>query len=97
MVDTNEQRPGVSAETTERDRARASVERKHKLRADLVAYLVINAALVAAWALTGFGDFWPGWVLGIWGVFLVLDAWNVYYRRPVTEDEVDEELRRRFR
>ena len=28
------------------------------------------------------------------GVFLVLDAWNVYDRRPVTEDEIDRELRR---
>jgi hypothetical protein len=84
----------VNAETSEREWARARVEKKHKLRADFVAYLVINLALVAAWALTGFGYFWPGWVLGFWGVFLLLDAWNVYYRRPVTEDEIDEELRR---
>ena len=55
----------------------------------------MNAALVAAWALTGFGYFWPGWVLGFWGVFLLLDAWNVYYRRPVTEDEIDRELYKR--
>lgn len=26
---------------------------------------------------------------------LLLDAWNVYYRRPVTDDEVERELRNR--
>lgn len=75
--------------------ARARVERKHKLRADLIAYVVINAALVVAWALTGAGYFWPGWVLGFWGVFLLLDVANLYYRRSVTDDEIDEELRKR--
>lgn len=96
MADTRDEGLGTDA-TSERDRARARVARKHKLRADLVAYLVVNAALVVAWAVTGFGDFWPGWVLGIWGVFLVLDAVNLYERRSVTEEEVDDELRRRGR
>lgn len=80
--------------TTERERARVRVEKKHKLRADLAAYVVINGALVLAWALTGFGYFWPGWILGLWGAFLLLDGWNLYYRRPITEEEIDEELRR---
>jgi hypothetical protein len=96
MVDLREQgHPESRSELTDRDRARARVEKKHKLRGDIVTYLVVNAALVAAWALTGFGYFWPGWVLGFWGVFLLLDAWNVYYRRPVTEDEIDRELYKR--
>ena len=95
MVGTSEQeRSATSPVDTNRDRARARVEKKHKLRADVVAYVLINLALVAAWAATGFGYFWPGWVLGFWAVFLLLDAWNVYYRRPVTEEEVDEELHR---
>jgi hypothetical protein len=63
------------------------------LRGDLVAYVVVNLALIGAWAATGFGYFWPGWILGIWGVFLLLDAWNLYYRRPVTEEEIDREMR----
>ena len=92
MSDTD---PGAARpEMTERERARARVEKKHKLRSDVVAYVVINVALVVMWAITGMGYFWPGWILGIWGVFLLLDAWNVYYRRPVTDEEIDEELRR---
>jgi hypothetical protein len=96
VAEPDERQDAVSAaEPTERERARVRVEKRHKLRADFVAYVVINLALVVAWAVTGSGYFWPGWVLGFWGVFLLLDAWNVYYRRPVTEAEIDEELTRR--
>lgn len=95
MVDVSD-RPdrSIGAETTDRDRARARVEKKHKLRADFAAYVVINVGLLVAWALGGFGYFWPGWVLGIWGTFLLLDVWNLYDRRPVTEDEIERELQR---
>lgn len=80
--------------SAQRERARHRVERKHKFYSDLVAYVVINSGLIVAWAATGLGYFWPGWILGIWGVFLLLDAWHLYFRRPVTEAEVEEELRR---
>jgi hypothetical protein len=43
--------------------------------------------------VSGFGYFWPGWVLAAWGTFLLLDAWNIYHRRPITEDDIDKELR----
>jgi fatty acid desaturase len=73
--------------------ARKRVERKRKFRGDVVAYVVVNAFLIGVWAVSGFGYFWPGWVLAGWGVFVLLDAWNVYYRRPVTEDDIQHELR----
>lgn len=78
----------------ERERARRRVERKRKLHGDFLAYVVINGFLIVAWAVTGFGYFWPGWVLGGWGVLLVLDAWNTYYRRPITGEDIEQELRR---
>lgn len=97
MVDTAEHGSLIaSTGDTERDRARTRVERKRKLRADFVAYVVINTALIVAWAATGFGYFWPGWVLGFWAVFMLLDAWNLH-DRPVTDDEIDEEMRHRGR
>lgn len=92
MVDVTE-RGDVAAK--EREWARRRIEKKRKLRADVSAYVVINLFLIGAWALTGFGYFWPGWVLGFWGALLVLDAWNLRYRGPVSEEEVDEEVRRR--
>jgi fatty acid desaturase len=80
--------------SAEYEEARRRVEKRRKFRADLVAYVVINAGLIAVWAATGFGYFWPGWVLGGWGVLLLLDAWNTFYRRTVTESDIEEELNR---
>jgi 2TM domain len=74
---------------------RRSLEKKRKLGTDLAAYLAINLFLIGIWALNGFGYFWPGWVIAGWGVLLALDAWNVYTRRPVTEHDIERELRRR--
>jgi fatty acid desaturase len=80
--------------SSEKEQARKRVERKRKFRADVVAYVVINAFLIGVWAATGMGYFWPAWVLGGWGVLLVLDAWDVFYRRPVTSRDIENELRR---
>jgi 2TM domain len=84
----------TAARAPEYEQARAQVEKKRKFRADLVAYVVINAFLLGAWAATGFGYFWPGWVLAGWGALLLLDGWNVFYRRPVTDADIEKELDR---
>jgi len=78
----------------EYEQARKRVERKRKFGADLVAYVVINAFLIIVWAASGMGYFWPAWVLAGWGMLLVLDAWNVFVRRPVTRTDIENELRR---
>lgn len=83
----------VAAE--DRERARKRLEAKRKFRSDIVFYVLVNAFLVIVWALSGGGYFWPGWVLGGWGVLLFLDAYKVYLRPPITEADIDEELRRR--
>ena len=54
----------------------------------------MNAFLVGIWAVSGYGSFWPGWVLAIWGVLLLLDGWDAYFRHDVTEDDVLRELHR---
>jgi hypothetical protein len=40
----------------------------------LRAYIAVNAMLVAIWALTGAGYFWPIWPILGWGVGLVADS-----------------------
>jgi 2TM domain len=105
MADTDVERSATNAqgavdpnldqkEVSDRDRARKRVERRHKFRGDLVAYGAINLFLLAYWAITDRGRFWPGFVLGGWGVFLVLEGWNAYFRRDISEAEVDQEMRR---
>ncbi len=79
----------------EREAARRRVQGRRDFSSHLAAYVVINAFLVAIWAATGGGYFWPAWVLGTWGAGLVMHAWDAFLRRPVTEADIDEELRRR--
>jgi 2TM domain len=81
----------------ERDAARRRVQARRDFGSHLVAYVVVNAFLVGVWAITGAGYFWPIWVIGGWGVGLVLHAWEVFWRRPVTETDIDDELRRHGR
>jgi hypothetical protein len=78
----------------ERRLARRRVQARRDFGSHLVAYVVVNAFLVLVWAVTGAGYFWPIWVLGGWGVGLVLHAWDAFLRRPVTEADIDTELRR---
>jgi hypothetical protein len=78
----------------ERRLARKRVQAKREVAAHAVAYVVINSFLVLVWALSGFGYFWPAWVMAGWGIGLVLNLWDVYGRKPVTEADIDEELRR---
>ncbi len=92
---------GVAGGADQVDEARAEARKRvtarRELGSHLVAYVVVNAFIVTGWALSGGGYFWPGWVLGAWGVGLVLHAWDVFLRRPVTEADVDAELARQHR
>lgn len=77
---------------SEYEQARARALRKRKFRGDLASYIVINAFLIGIWAFSGLGYFWPGWVLAGWGVLLILDAWDTFYRHDVTEEDIQREL-----
>lgn len=79
----------------ERVAARQRVQAKRDFGSHMVAYVVVNAFLVGVWAFTGGGYFWPAWAIGGWGAGLVIHAWDAYWRRPVTDADVDAELRRR--
>jgi hypothetical protein len=89
----SELRPDDSA-VSERDQARKRLQERRDFGSHLVAYVVVNTSLIVVWAMTGAGYFWPAWVLAGWGAGLVLHAWEVFFRRPVTEADIDEELGR---
>lgn len=87
--------PGPYGTPEERELARKRLERKRKLAGNFVLYAAVNAFLVVIWAVTGGGGFWPGWVLGGWGLLLLLDVWSTYFRKPLTETDIDRELGKR--
>lgn len=75
-------------------RAKA-VERLNKKRdfwAHLLSYVLVNAAVVVIWTLTGSGFFWPAFPLLGWGIGLAFHAWDVW-QPPISEERIDRELR----
>ena len=79
---------------SDRELARKRVQERRDFGSHVVAYVVINAFFIGVWAFTGAGYFWPAWVLAGWGIGLVLHAWSIFFRRPITEADIDEELDR---
>ena len=77
-----------------RELAKKRVKQRRDFAAHCVAYIVVNAMLVAVWAITDAGYFWPAWVMLGWGVGLALNAWDVYFRRPITEEDIQNEMQR---
>ena len=91
-------RPGGApypASDRERKEAYKRIRAKRGLATHAVSYVVVNAFLLLVWWVTTPGGyFWPVWVLGGWGIGLALNAWEVLGRRPISEEDVDRELRR---
>ena len=92
MTDVQELRP-EEASGDVRAMARKRLEKRRNLIGGAVAYVVFNAFFVGVWFVTGRGYFWPAWIMGGWGVGMVMGVWD-YFWRPVTEADVDKEVRK---
>jgi hypothetical protein len=90
----SETEPGSIDDKCRADAVR-TLEKKRGWQAGMVAYVVVNAFLVGIWFMTGRGYFWPAWVLGGWGLGMALSFWDLYLRRPITEEDIEAELHRR--
>ena len=75
-------------------RARKRVTDRREFGSHAVVYAVVNGFLILVWAATGGGYFWPAWIAGCWAIGLVLHAWDAFFRRPVTDADVEAELER---
>jgi hypothetical protein len=94
MVDDSGSRKEEPEVVDEREAARRRVRSRRDFGSHVAAYVVFNAFMVAIWAITGAGYFWPIWIIALWGIGLVMHAWDVYWRKPVTEADVDAEVAR---
>jgi len=54
----------------------------------------VNAFLVVIWAVTSAGFFWPVFPILGWGIGLAANAWDVYGREAISEDEIRPEIER---
>jgi uncharacterized membrane protein len=82
---------------SEQELRKLAVSRLKKRRdfsTHVVIYLIVNAMLVGIWAVTGAGFFWPIFPILGWGIGVGANAWDVYGRKPITEEEVQRETER---
>jgi hypothetical protein len=81
-----------------REQALRSLKKRRDFHTHLFVYLTFNVLLWSIWALTGATSGawfpWPLWVTFGWGIAIVLNGWDVYVRRPITEAELQHEVER---
>ena len=88
-------KPVSSATPVDHQAAIKRIRAKRAFGLHAAVYGVINFLLIAVWALTGRGYFWPIWPVLGWGVGLGLHYWTVSFRRPISEDEIRREMQKR--
>ena len=86
------------------DDLRAAAVKRLKAQRDfkttLLVYLAVNALLTVIWATTNAGKpypqgfFWPVFVMVGWGIPLAIGGYVAYRREPITEQRIQEEMRR---
>lgn len=77
-----------------RSAALARITDQRDFRNHALVYCAVNALLVVIWAASGAGYFWPIWAIAGWGIGLAAHAWQIYGRKPISEAEIIEEMRR---
>ena len=82
------------AEERLRELAVAQLKKRQDFRAHLLVYTLVNGLVAGIWALTGAGFPWPLIVMGFWGVGLIMNAYDVYGRRPIREEDIQREIER---
>ena len=86
-TDTREQAP--------RDKAVRQLKKRRDFYGHLLIYTLVNAFLVVIWAITDLhGFFWPVFPIIGWGIIVVLNAWDVFWRPEITEEDIQHEIKR---
>jgi hypothetical protein len=88
----------VLASTPEALREQALRRLKHRrdFKAHLFVYALVNLVVWAIWIVIASSSHswwpWPVFLTLFWGVGLVMNAWDVYLRKPITEQELQREI-----
>jgi hypothetical protein len=78
-----------------RDKAIKQLKKQRDFRGHLLVYVLVNAFLVAVWALTNpDGFFWPVFPIAAWGIGVVMNAWDVYRGDEFSEAQIRREMER---
>jgi hypothetical protein len=78
-----------------RDKAVRQLKKRRDFRSHVLVYVLVNTFLVVIWVVVG-GDgfFWPVFFIAGWGIGVIMNAWDVYGRQEITEDDIHREMHR---
>ena len=75
-----------------------SLEKKREFRMHVLTYVLVNSFLWLIWGVVyaagGTWFPWPVFPMAGWGIGLVFHAWDVYRRRPFSEEQIRREVAR---
>jgi hypothetical protein len=82
-------------DTDLRERAIKRIKKRRDFHTHVLVYVLVNTFLVVIWAVTDAGGFfWPVFPIVGWGIGVVMNAWDVYIREELDEDEILAEMQR---
>ena len=82
-------------EEAARDRAITHLKKRRDFLGHLLVYVLVNTFIVVIWAVTDDnGFFWPVFPIVGWGIGVVMNAWDVYWRPRITEQDIQQEMER---
>ena len=87
-------RASTPADDQLRDLALQRLRKQSELRILLLFYVAVNGMVVVVWAWGGAALFWPIFPIFAWSIWLAVNAWDAYERRPISEERIDREMRR---
>ena len=79
------------------DTRKQAVERlnaKRAFRTSAVTFAGLSVLFLVIWAVSGAGFFWPAFPIGAFALALAIQAWHLYGEKPITEADIEEEMRR---
>lgn len=79
---------------TVREQAVQRLRKRSDFYRHLLVYAVVNGLAVLVWATTGDGGFfWPAILITLWGLGVVMHAWDVF-RNDFSERRIQHEMER---
>ena len=82
-------------EQAPRGKAVRRLKKQRDFRSHLLVYVLVNTVLVVIWVMTDpHGFFWPVFPIAGWGIGVIMNAWDVYGRQEITEEDIHREMDR---
>jgi hypothetical protein len=79
-----------------REQALQRLKKRRDFKAHLFVYALVNTVIWGIWFVVAANSHswwpWPVFLTLFWGIGVVMNAWDVYLRKPITEEELQREV-----